>query len=199
VCKLLAHAPTIHAGVLGLVSRRRLVAVVTPKLLAEVAARREEMIRPVTARLLWDVLAMARQVRRHDLPPAFFSIRRLREVHDEVCRTFHRRRRDNLDSYRFPPPPLPGTDEIVPLCTPRDVVEEGVQQRHCVATYIPEVAARQVFVYRVLKPQRATLSIVPAPGGGWEISQFGLSGNREPDPASWGSVASWLAAFSPEE
>lgn len=192
VCKLLAHTPSIHAGVLGLVCERRILPAVTPRLVAEVAVRPEEMRQSVTAQLLVDFEAMARHLRWLDLPRAFHTIRRLREVHDELARDFSRRRHAALTSYEFPPPPLPGTHGILPLCTPRDLIEEGAEQHHCVATYIPRVAAGGAFIYRVWHPERATLSLVPHPGGGWQVGTLVLSFNRDPAPATREHVETWL-------
>ena len=186
--KLLAHVPSIHAGVLNLVNDARVAAAVTPRLLAEVANSQDEAGDAPTARLLSDTLGMARELGR-DLPPVFYSIRRLREVHDEVAREFARWHRV---SSQFPPPPVPGTPDIVPLCTPRDLIQEGVEQGNCVASYIESVVEGELFIYRVLRPERATLSIVWTPCGIWEISELALRKNREPSLAVRHAVSEWL-------
>ena len=196
VARLLAHLPEIHAGVLGLVSDIELLPAVTPKLLAEVAARGDERYRATTARMLADVRAMARQIGSGDVPPAFFSVGRLREVHRKLSEEFCRLRPDDVRSIRFPQPPLPGTPDILPLRTPTDLMDEGREQSNCVASYIPRVRDRETYVYRVLRPQRATLALVPSPDGGWEIEQLLLGRNGRADRPTWARVEAWLAAYS---
>jgi hypothetical protein len=194
--QMLAHLPSIHAGALGLVVDPELRAGVTPKLLAEVAASPDEKYRAGTGRQLADVRTMARQLGRDDVPPRFFSIARLREVHRELSVEFCRLRPEDARAVRFPPPPLPGTPDIVPLRTPGDLMDEGSEQDHCVASYIPDVAAKDVYIYRVLRPQRATLSITRAPDGAWQVDQLALRANGRPGRATWARVESWLAMYS---
>jgi hypothetical protein len=196
VARLLAHLPAIHAGVLGLVSDVELLPAVTPKLLAEVAARDDEKYRGTTARMLADVRAMARQIGSGDVPPAFFTIDRLREVHRKLSEEFCRLRPDDVRSIRFPQPPLPGTPDILPLRTPTDLMDEGREQANCVASYIPRVRDRETYIYRVLRPQRATLAIVPSVDGGWEVDQLLLGRNARAGRPTWARVEAWLAEYS---
>lgn len=197
VGQILAHTPVIHAGVLGLVSEPRILHAVTPALVAEVADRRDELCRPATARMLVDLDAMVRQFPAIARPATFRTIARLREVHDEVALQYSARRDLCRTSRRFPRPPIPGNSEIVPIRTARGLVNEGAAQGHCVANYIDRVLRGTVYVYRVHYPERATLSIVPAPDGGWEIEDLLLSYNREPDSETWEHVESWLDEHQP--
>jgi hypothetical protein len=190
--KLLAHLPRVNAGVLGLVGNAPLRPAVTPRLLAEVAASAREKYRAEAARLLADTFGMLRYIPDHRVPPRYETVDRLREVHRELSVEFSKARPHRLRAYRLPRPPLPGTRDIVPLATPGDLIEEGEVQSNCVATYIPMVAARELFVYRVLRPERATLSIVRGPDGEWEVDQLALSENREPSRATIGAVRRWL-------
>jgi len=76
----------------------------------------------------------------------------------------------------FPEPPYAGTASIVPLSTLRDLVEEGIQMRHCVSAYAHRVAVGDYYVYRVLKPVRATLAIFWY-NNHWVCSQLKGAGN----------------------
>ena len=196
VARLLAHATRINAGVLGLVADAEVRSAASPKLLAEVASSAAEKYRAATAGLLTDLLAMKRQLTNRSVPPSFSSIARLREVHGELSAEFCQLRRDDARATRFPRPPLPGTPEIVPLRTPVDLVEEGASQTNCVATYIPRVAAGEVYIYRVLRPERATLSLMPGPDGVWEIDQLLLASNRHVGVVTEQFVQAWLDRFS---
>jgi hypothetical protein len=57
--------------------------------------------------------------------------------------------------------------------------------------------AREVYIYRVLRPERATLSIVPSPCGGWEIDQLLLRENQPVSAATTARVEAWIEGFSP--
>ena len=194
-CRALAHLPRINAGVIGLVIDAELLARVSPKLLNEVAVSVEDKYRAHTAGLVSDTLAMASQLRRVAAARNFHSVKRLREIHREFSVEFCQLKPDEFSGSRFPRPPLPGTLNIIPLRAPTDLVQEGQEQTNCVATYIPSVVAGEIYIYRVLQPERATLSISLGPDGAWEIDQLLLSGNRSVNAATRARVESWLDGF----
>lgn len=191
VAKRLAHLPHINAGVLAIVSEPRLLAATTPSLLAEVAASRRERHYPFVAEQLADSLDMLA-----DLHPGatrrFASLARLQREHDELGVAWCRLERDRIRRCRFPRPPVPGNARIVPLETPDALIAEGERQDNCVATYASRVQARQTYIYRVLGPERATLSIVPGPGRSWRRGELLAAGNREVDAETKSAVDRWL-------
>jgi hypothetical protein len=90
-------------------------------------------------------------------------------------------RRAAEEAIPFPPPPFPGTADILPLTTAADLVQEGEEMRHCVAIYGPRVRAGECYVYRVLRPTRATVSLVRQ-GRRWEMEQVaGIANADVPD------------------
>lgn len=91
----------------------------------------------------------------------------------------------------FPPPPVPGTDAIVPIGTRAMLIEEGRFQRNCVADYAGAIAAGRMAVYRVMEPQRCTLSLVPTHGI-WVIDQLKASCNRAARGTTMRAVMEWL-------
>jgi hypothetical protein len=192
VAKALAHLPKLNAGVVAIVLERRLLAASTPKLLAEVAEVPTEKYRADTASLLGDTLTMFRSVHPSRGTPKLQSLARLRELHDEVSVEFLRRENPRLRSTKFPRPPLRGTPDIVPLTTMPELVEEGRVQSNCVATYAERVQRGGIYIYRVLKPQRATLSIVEAPGGDWEIGELKSHSNNAVSEPTRRAVETWL-------
>jgi hypothetical protein len=97
---------------------------------------------------------------------------------------------------KFPRPPLPAVDEIVPLRRPEDLIAEGRQQRNCVASYIGRVAQGGIYIYRVLSPERATLSVVKLEDGCWHLDQLLGAGNRAVGAVTRQLVAAWLARYS---
>lgn len=196
VAKALAHLPRLNAGVLAVVLDTRLLAASTPKLLSEIADDGTEKYRAATADLIHDTLRMFFQVHPTRGTPQFQSLARLREVHDTVSVEYLRREQPALRAFRFPKPPLRGTPEIVPICTHEELAREGREQNNCVATYAERIQSRHTFIYRVLKPERATLSIVRRADGDWAISELKRRSNAPVQPVTRQCVESWLEDFA---
>ena len=95
--------------------------------------------------------------------------------------------------WSFPKPPLPGNANIVPLTSVSALFDESVSQRNCVNGYVGRVRSRQTYIYRVLRPERCTLSLVPD-GRGWSIGELYRSCNRSPSPKTVQTVRQWLRA-----
>ena len=91
----------------------------------------------------------------------------------------------------FPPPPFPDSADIEAIRTVEDLVLEGQQQAHCVASYAQDVAAGKVYIYRVLQPSRATVELRKTEDG-WEVGQFKLARNRAPGIQARLCVRDWL-------
>jgi hypothetical protein len=91
----------------------------------------------------------------------------------------------------LPRPPLKGTSTIVPIESVAMLTEEGRQEGNCVGSYASRVKQRRLFIYRVLAPSRATLSIVRR-SGAWTIDRL-LGANNQPVPvATRQAVEAWL-------
>ncbi|MCF7985008.1 MAG: PcfJ domain-containing protein [Thiohalocapsa sp.] len=194
--KLLAHLPELNAGTLALINDGALRERLTPKLLEAVLADPRETYFPFTARELEAVCHMAGVIgvdlgRRRFIEPA-----RITALHDDLTRDYLRLKIQGLAGYSFPPPPVPGTDAIEPLATPKALIEEGRAQSNCVGGYARRVAEGNTYIYRVLSPQRATLSIVRVTGGDWQIGELLQACNVPVARATRQAVADWLETYS---
>jgi hypothetical protein len=97
----------------------------------------------------------------------------------------------------LPAPPIPGIPGVIePLRTVHDVHLEGERMRHCVRTYLRSVLRGRVVLYRVLQPQRATLSLVRK-GRRWRFDQLWLFANGQPSWECFASVKRWLRLNTP--
>jgi len=96
----------------------------------------------------------------------------------------------------LPAPPLPGTEHILPLTTTADLRVEGKSQHNCVGSYVPSVRKGRIYVYRILQPERATLSIRPGFGGAWFISELKCACNRDTSKATRVAVLEWLDRYN---
>jgi hypothetical protein len=93
----------------------------------------------------------------------------------------------------FPAPPFPDSSHIEAIRTVEDLRKEAQGQRHCVLSYAPSVAAGNLFIYRVTKPERATLEL-RCVDGIWLLGQLKGTANREPSDATRESVCAWFEA-----
>jgi len=189
----LAHLPRINFGALYLVTDRRLRAMVTPGLLAEVAAMPEEETVSPTAGLLTDALHMLKQLDPDYSCPPLASLQAVARLHARAVDDFNRppQLRQTNPTLPFPPPPLPGTASIVPLTTPKDLKEEGRRQSNCVGSYEAAVRSGACYIYRVLRPARATLSITNS-AYGWHVQTLLGPANRNVKPTTVLHVQKWL-------
>ena len=90
-----------------------------------------------------------------------------------------------------PEAPLRGTAAIVPITSAIALLDEGVDLRHCAAQLVIDVLAGAVFFYRVLVPERATLSI-RVRGGVAEVDELRGMQNASVGLATRAAVESWL-------
>ena len=196
VAKALAHLPRLNAGVIAIALHAGLLAASTPKLLTEIAATGPEKYRACTADLLDDTLRMLRSVHPDRGTPKVQSIARLREMHDAISVEYLRLKNPRLRDFRLPRPPLRGTPEIVPICTVEELIHEGNSQNNCVATYAERVQYGGIFIYRVLKPERATLSIVESADGDWQIGELKRRSNTPVSRITKQLVEGWLDEYA---
>ena len=97
----------------------------------------------------------------------------------------------------FPPPPVPGLPGVVEsLDSAEQLVLEGRRHSNCVASCAPRVREGRVSIYRVLQPQRATLSLVRTETGRWEIGELKASRNRPVTEQTRDLVEQWLGDWT---
>jgi len=191
----LSHLPCVNAGVIALLKDGNVRVCVTPKLLAEVAGAEREKYRGVTAGHIDDIHLMLRNLDRPASTRRYHSVAEVVSQHDEMTREFAKHRLLSSFKVEFPRPPLPGTDAIVPLRAPWELHEEGQEQENCVGSYTERVMEGKLYIYRVLRPQRATLSIERGFDGNWEIGELLQSHNRPVSAETREAVESWLSQF----
>jgi hypothetical protein len=221
---LLAHQRRINRGVLSLVVMPQCRAWLTPKLLEEIGAKPDGTIADDPGERLMGLLAkfagagfplVPRALRSLqqldrlalDVEASMEEARSLREaqrVQDEAQRIRQQAeqriravRRQEASITRLAnssPPPLDSAD-VIRLKTKADAVQEGQEQRNCVADSAQSIVANKVFIYRVLRPQRATLELEMGEKGWWYVKQLKLARNREVSPLTRAHVDRWLNAY----
>ena len=187
VTKTLSHLERINAGVLRLVTDMKYRHLLTPRLLEDIGRdTAQDGISPPVFSILLDTLRMVNMAGAHHCPPQFVSLKRLNDVHNELARRLRPEvlaEKFDLPA-RFPDPPYAGTDSIRPIMTPDELAIEGLEMKHCVAIHAPDVALGEEFIYRVIAPVRATLSL-RCSGGHWRRSEL-FKARNEPVPPELG-------------
>lgn len=189
--KILCHLPRLNAGVLRLVNDIRIMPRLTYRLLEDVSQNFQDYNQAFTYRILIDTLRMDRRLGGDLCPARFGSLRRLRAVHEGLTEQIHiiaaQRRAENPEEQTysraeypaaFPGPPYAGTSAIQPLTTPEELIQEGQHMQHCVASYAWDIAQGTEYIYRVIDPVRATLSIYTQDQA-WRPGQLLRAANKD--------------------
>lgn len=193
--KMLSHVAQINVSVLDVAVDFDLRKAVTPNFVNEVAKSGKDKYYPHAARMLTDVINMHRDLRPDASRKRFNSMASLKSFYDEVSVEFCRAHPGQILRARFPRPPIRGNQFIVPVRTPEELMREGEEQKNCVACYAKWVEAREKYIYRVLHPQRATLSLVRR-GGGWCREELKLARNISVNAGTVSFVDEWLSRHS---
>ncbi len=195
----LHHLSAINSGVIEILLDPRAAGAATPQLLEEVAKDRAENHRGRVVHLITSTLRMQEELRHGERTERFQSLARLKSVHDEVAEHYGRRVRRLIEANGvgpgcFMPPPLPGiAGQIEPITSPSDLVDEGEYQGNCVASYADRVREGNTYIYRVLHPERATLSLVRrSPFGDWEMGELERRFNTDVTEETEEFVQAWL-------
>jgi len=94
-----------------------------------------------------------------------------------------------------PPPPFPGIPGVIePLRSAGDYHEEGLAMRNCVRSQLREAMRGRLALYRVLQPERATLSLERVEGR-WRLGDLLAVGNSSVARRTREEVDRWLAIW----
>lgn len=183
VMACLRHTERINAGALKLLTSRTWRRYVTPRLIADVGrdAVHDDPTPPVV-RLLADTVNMAEMVGRRHCPTKFVSLDRLKAVHDALAAELRPENSTEYDSLppAFDVPPFPGTEAILPIRTPDELFQEGFLQKNCCASRAASILCGREYLYRVVRPIRATLSIIRT-GNRWVADELFQAFNQPVD------------------
>lgn len=115
------------------------------------------------------------------------------ERYRELSARPSRQSESTVRDLEFPKPPIPGSEAIIALENQDLLSDEGRIQHNCVGSYDGSVARGLRYYYRILEPERATLSIVPDENGRWQIDQLLRAHNEPVSDKTHQAVAQWLS------
>lgn len=219
--KLLAPLPTVNGAILELATIAKFLDLLTSGLLMEMAANPSgasvadciqgglAMLAQASSRRTAKPFANLRQVllfrEKAEKEYQAYLRRKERAKENEARRVEQERLRrweaarlrsmkeEELRRCPLPPPPLRGTRDILPLTSAELLRMEGREQKNCVATYEMTVRRGVYYIYQVLAPERATLSIYRGPDGCWRRLELKTLNNGKAKTATEQAVDRWLA------
>jgi hypothetical protein len=197
----ISHLERINTRVLEILLDRSLAEACGSGLLEDVATDGRESYRPSMARLVSETLRMQEQLQPRRPVRRFLDTQHLQAVHESIAEDYRRhlermRQARRYARENFQRPPVPGVEgKILPLNNPELLIEEGEEQGNCVASYADSVERGDTCIYRLLEPERATLSVVRDSDGCWCIGELQARFNEEVRPATWRSVEEWLDRY----
>jgi hypothetical protein len=187
VLSRLSHVDRINANVLVAAAGAGLQ--VAPSLYAQLADASQDDPTAPLGNAISDTIRGWRLLHPRGALPTFTRVAHIQRLHEQVV--------EDLKHYTgraraadFPAGP-PGTEAIVPLLSTADLILEGRAQHNCVASYASLARRGQVALYRVLAPERATLSL-SRQGGRWWISELKGPCNAKVSHHTRDAVRQWL-------
>jgi hypothetical protein len=201
---MLLHAPRINAGVIRILAPD-LALYTTPQLLWQVGLDKSNDRRPRASYLLMDVLRIMKLLRPDlDNKLRIRSISQLQELHDEWVDKLNQAGYDLFESFylhlEFPKPPdlwYPKGNRLTiePITNPKDLVDLGKRENHCIASWGYRVARGECVVCKVETAfETATLAIYKdRSSGNWEIMDMKAKSNEEVSSNTNELVRKWLA------
>ena len=91
----------------------------------------------------------------------------------------------------YPPAPIPGHGDIVPITSWEALLQEGQRMSHCVGSYHKAVAAGRMAIYHLSVPEAVTIAISPQ-ADGWVLREAKARYNEMPSEIATSRIAEWL-------
>jgi len=186
--KTLSHLPSLNMAVMQFVGNRLMLRRATPRLLHELSENPHYCLGT-------EMCAVMKLQKKLGEPgnERFHSTKQFFRLHEELLERSHRLDKSQVAYRDFPEPPIPGSENVVPLKNTDQLYDEGQDQNNCAMSYADDIAGGGIYLYRVLQPERATLSIVPGENGRWQIGQLLRAHNKPVSDSTYQGVAQWLS------
>lgn len=153
-------------------------------------------------RLSEDIRRLARVMRVAAPSPRLKNIQsfaELKHFHDALAEQLNQRRKTEIEArYKkpFPLAPFSGNQDIQPINSIGDLLDEGVVMHHCVGSYVERILENRCYIFKVLAPERATLEILRTPDGKYRIGQLKRACNARPSAETATRVRQWFETWN---
>ena len=128
----------------------------------------------------------------------------LQRLHDRLVEDLNERRGTKLIRDKdgqpkpIPEPPLQSGYSIEPITRQMDLIKEGREMRHCIASHLFNVVAGDYAVYRMAEPERLTIEVLVTQWGQCFIKEVRGKGNKLPSAQAMQVVEQWFQENQPE-
>jgi len=84
------------------------------------------------------------------------------KIHNELVKEFQNKKKleNSVDTFSQSPP-VSGNKNIDPINSISGLIMEGEKMHHCVGSYADYVQSGRCWIYKILRPERATLELLP--------------------------------------
>ncbi|MDA8655975.1 PcfJ domain-containing protein [Luminiphilus sp.] len=127
------------------------------------------------------------------------TIKALNRLHDRLVVELNQWRRRELIRNEYgqpvslPQPPLPATVNIIPITSQAELIEEGREMHHCIASHLKSVVEGKFAVYRMIAPERLTIEVLVIGEGQLGLREVRGKCNRLPSAASSAIIEAWFS------
>jgi hypothetical protein len=194
--KILAHALFIDNTLLTLMSFEPLRAAVSAKFISQIAGGKIlPTISDMVPGMLFDYLRMHK---RHGIKEErrFQNIESLAVAHDKLTQRVLEKVYSEMKDIKFSAPPVLGCDGIIPISNGAELCEESREQWNCVASRAWDIFDGKLYVYRMVKPERATIALRQK-NGIWTLDEVAAAGNQPVSKQAHMAIADWLGIDIP--
>ena len=192
--KTLQHIPHLNGPIIRLMTGEAGRYQVSPRFLQEIAMQPGLLDRSV--RMLRDTLWMRDKLESPGII-ALRSYNDLTRAHDHCVDQLGRMDSTIISPPPFPHPPLIASSphlELEPVLTACELLEEARIQRNCVGGYGTWVLKGNMYLYRLLSPERATVAVTMDRSGQWRLDEIKSRYNSEVHPDTLSAVLEWIAS-----
>lgn len=186
--KTLSHVPRINLPFLRVFLYEETRNVVSRRFLGEICRMQADFTNWRFPNLIQDTIFMRRQLRPRRLNSPIESVDSLEAEHDGLAQRFSLLERGRILDMTFPNAPFafPDNDRLrlEPITTPKVLIEEGERMHHCCASFADQVDSGEMYFWRVLEPERATVAFSRDGTRGWRLLECRGFANRELSPGT---------------
>ena len=141
-----------------------------------------------------DTFRMGRQLQNPQTQQNLLNCQTFEQViqmHDRLIERINEVSFQGFENVVYPTPSLEATDSIIPILNHKDLMLEGREMKHCISSYHNRVFDGEYYVFKILKPQRATIGLHNRKGK-VVVDQIRLKCNKMPSEETKEKVFWWL-------
>lgn len=117
------------------------------------------------------------------------SLDHLKDLEQEMIRKIQKNEFNGPD-HIYPPPPMEKENWLEPINSRKELFLESRTQHNCIFSYDGDILDGKYYIYRILSPERCTLSLFYI-NGDWYLDQISAAFNKEAKAETLRKVEDW--------